>query len=135
VVGGGVFLDAGGLLASAADAAAQAAREHQASGHRAGELSATARAGALSQRCGSPATPALDKVLNPLPLTGREREVAVMVAQGMTNKAIAERLCVSVRTVEGHVYKACMKLDLPDRSALATTVRASSVDLRAVSQT
>jgi DNA-binding NarL/FixJ family response regulator len=130
-----VELEAAGMLAIAADAAAQAAREHQASGHRAGELSATARAGALSQRCGSPATPALDKVLNPLPLTGREREVAVMVAQGMTNKAIAERLCVSVRTVEGHVYKACMKLDLPDRSALATTVRASSVDLRAVSQT
>jgi len=48
-----------------------------------------------------------------------------MVAQGMTNKSIAARWSVSVRTVEGHVYKACMKLGLPDRSALATTVQAS----------
>jgi DNA-binding NarL/FixJ family response regulator len=121
-----VELEAAGMVAVAADAAAQAAHVHQAAGHRAAELSARARAGALAQRCGNPATPALDNVLNPLPLTGREREIAVMVAQGMTNKAIAERLCVSVRTVEGHVYKACMKLDLPDRSALATTVKASS---------
>ena len=92
---------------------------------RAREVSAKACAAALSQRCGNPATPALEKVLNPLPLTGREREIAVMVAQGMTNKAIAGHLCVSVRTVEGHVYRACMKLGLPDRSALSTTVQAS----------
>jgi DNA-binding CsgD family transcriptional regulator len=53
-----------------------------------------------------------------------------MVAQGMTNKAIAVQLSVSVRTVEGHVYKACMKLGLPDRSALSTTVQASPQMLR-----
>lgn len=123
-------LEAAGMLAAAADAAAQAAHVHQAAGDRAGELSAKARAAALSQRCGNPATPALEKVLNPLPLTGREREVAVMVAQGMTNKAIAVRLSVSIRTVEGHVYKACMKLGLPDRAALSTTVRASPQMLR-----
>jgi DNA-binding NarL/FixJ family response regulator len=123
-------LEAAGMLAAAADAAAQAAHVHQAAGDRAGELSAKARAAALSQRCGNPATPALEKVLNPLPLTGREREVAVMVAQGMTNKAIAVRLSVSIRTVGGHVYKACMKLGLPDRAALSTTVRASPQLLR-----
>jgi DNA-binding NarL/FixJ family response regulator len=126
-------LEAAGMLAIAADAAAQAVVAHQAAGHRAGEISAKTRAAALSQRCGSPATPALDKVLNPLPLTGREREVAVMVAQGLTNKAIAERLSVSVRTVEGHVYKACMKLGVPDRAALATTVQASPQMMRAES--
>jgi DNA-binding NarL/FixJ family response regulator len=125
-----VELEAAGMLAVAADAAAQSAQVHQAAGHRAGELAAKARASALSQRCGGPTTPALEKVLNPLPLTGREREVAVMVAQGMTNKAIAVQLSVSVRTVEGHVYKACMKLGLPDRSALSTTVQASPQMLR-----
>ena len=36
-----------------------------------------------------------------------------MASEGMTNKAIAERLSVSVRTVEGHIYRACMKLDVP----------------------
>jgi DNA-binding NarL/FixJ family response regulator len=123
-------LEAAGMLAVAADAAAQAAHVYQSAGHRAGEQSAKARAAALSQRCGNPATPALEKVLNPLPLTGREREVAVMVAQGMTNKAIAGQLTVSVRTVEGHVYKACMKLGVPDRSALATTVQASPQMMR-----
>ncbi|TPG32794.1 LuxR family transcriptional regulator [Mycobacterium hodleri] len=118
-------LEEAGMLAVAADAAAQAARVYQAAGHRAGELAAKGCAAALAQRCGNPATPALEKVLNPLPLTGREREVAVMVAQGMTNKAIAGQMCVSVRTVEGHVYKACMKLGLPDRSALSTMVQTS----------
>jgi DNA-binding NarL/FixJ family response regulator len=38
----------------------------------------------------------------------RERE-------GLTNREIAERLTVSVRTVEGHVYRACIKLDVTDR--------------------
>ncbi|MCV7422190.1 AAA family ATPase [Mycobacterium yunnanensis] len=118
-----VSLEEAGMLAAAADAAAQAANVHRSAGDRAGEALAKAHAAALSQRCGNPATPALEKVLNPSPLTGREKEVAVMVAQGMTNKAIAAQLSVSVRTVEGHVYKACMKLGLPDRSALATTVR------------
>jgi DNA-binding NarL/FixJ family response regulator len=117
-----VDLEAAGLIAVAADAAAQAASAHQSRGNRAGEIAARTRASQLSQRCGNPATPALEKVLNPMPLTGREREVAVMVSQGMTNKAIAERLSVSVRTVEGHVYKACMKIGVPDRAALATTV-------------
>ncbi|HWN35409.1 MAG TPA: helix-turn-helix transcriptional regulator [Pseudonocardia sp.] len=40
----------------------------------------------------------------------------------MSNKQIAERLHVSVRTVEGHVYRACTRLGLTDRAALATLV-------------
>ncbi|MDZ4264545.1 MAG: helix-turn-helix transcriptional regulator, partial [Mycobacterium sp.] len=125
-------LEAAGMLAVAADAAAQATAAHQASGDRAGEVAARSRASRLSQRCGNPETPALEKVLNPVPLSGREREVAVMVSQGLTNKAIAERLGVSVRTVEGHVYKACMKLGVPDRAALATTVGPGSKSERPV---
>jgi DNA-binding CsgD family transcriptional regulator len=61
-----------------------------------------------------------------LPLTGREREVAVMVAAGLTNKAIAERLSISIRTVEGHIYHACTKLDVPDRTMLAHAVAAAT---------
>lgn len=120
-------LEAAGMIAAAADAAAQAVIAHQVRGDRTGEIAARSRAARLSQRCGNPATPALEKVLNPTPLTGREREVAAMVSQGMTNKAIAERLSVSVRTVEGHVYKACMKIGVPDRAALSTTVGGSAL--------
>jgi len=79
----------------------------------------TARAAELA---GGASTPALDQVLNPLPLTGRELEIAIMVSEGMTNKAIAERLSVSVRTVEGHIYRSCIKLDVADRTLLAEVV-------------
>ena len=53
------------------------------------------------------------------PLTGREREVTVMVAQGLTNNEIAERLVLSVRTVEAHVTHALTKVGLRSRAQLA----------------
>ncbi len=56
---------------------------------------------------------------HPLPLTVREREIANLVAAGLSNKDIADRLVVSVRTVEGHLYRACIKLDISDREDLA----------------
>ena len=45
-------------------------------------------------------------------LTGREREVVALVAHGATNAAIAERLFISVRTVETHRARAMRKLGL-----------------------
>jgi len=45
-----------------------------------------------------------------LPLTTREREIATFVAQGLTTREIAEKLTVSTRTVEGHLYRAIQKL-------------------------
>jgi DNA-binding CsgD family transcriptional regulator len=108
-----------GMRCAAADAAAQAAKVFAARHERKGEVEAIARAAELA---GGASTPALDQVLNPLPLTGRELEIAIMVSEGMTNKAIAERLSVSVRTVEGHIYRACMKLNVADRTLLAEVV-------------
>ena len=52
-------------------------------------------------------------------LTSREREVAAMVADGLTNRQIAERLVVSHRTVEGHVGRILTKLGLRRRTELA----------------
>jgi DNA-binding CsgD family transcriptional regulator len=114
-----------GMNCAAADAAAQAAAAYAAQNHRKGELEAKARAAELAARGGGAWTPALERVLTPLPLSDREREIAVMVTEGMSNKAIAERLCVSVRTVEGHVYRACTKLDVADRTMLAHVVAAA----------
>jgi predicted ATPase/DNA-binding CsgD family transcriptional regulator len=52
-------------------------------------------------------------------LTRREREVARLVAQGMTNRAIAARLTISPRTVEGHVEQILAKLGFDSRTQVA----------------
>jgi predicted ATPase/DNA-binding NarL/FixJ family response regulator len=59
-------------------------------------------------------------------LSRREQEVAELVAQGLTNHAIAERLFLSERTIEGHVEHAFNKLGLNSRTQLAMWVGASS---------
>jgi DNA-binding NarL/FixJ family response regulator len=46
-------------------------------------------------------------------LTGREREVLQLLAEGLSNRAIAGRLVVTERTVEAHVKQIFQKLDLP----------------------
>lgn len=53
-----------------------------------------------------------------LPLTTREREVVDLVKAGKSTNEIADILTVSIRTVEGHIYRACMKLDVVDRDDL-----------------
>ena len=56
-------------------------------------------------------------------LTRREREVAELVAQGLTNREIASRLFLSERTAQNHVQHILDKLDLPNRSQVAVWVR------------
>ncbi|GAA5070486.1 putative ATPase/DNA-binding CsgD family transcriptional regulator [Thermocatellispora tengchongensis] len=51
-------------------------------------------------------------------LTGRERQVAELVADGLTNREIARRLRVSERTVHTHLERIRAKLDLPSRAHL-----------------
>jgi DNA-binding CsgD family transcriptional regulator len=58
-------------------------------------------------------------------LTSREREVAVLLADGLANRAIAEQLAVSERTVETHVRNLLTKLGLTNRTQVAAwTLRA-----------
>lgn len=52
-------------------------------------------------------------------VTGRETEVLAALAERLRNREIAERLHVSVRTVESHVAALLRKLDVADRAALA----------------
>ncbi|GAA0799098.1 ATP-binding protein [Spirilliplanes yamanashiensis] len=53
------------------------------------------------------------------PLTRREREVAELLAQGLSNKDIAARLVVAQRTAEGHVENILSKLGLTSRAQVA----------------
>jgi DNA-binding NarL/FixJ family response regulator len=116
------FEHAGALL-SAADAAAQAAALFDAAGDRRNAVDAAASADRLAAACGGVQTPELLVASNPLPLSVREREIAHLVAQGLSNREIAERLVVSTRTVESHIYKACIKVDVSDREGLAILIR------------
>jgi len=52
-------------------------------------------------------------------LTQRERQVAVLVAQGKTNKEIAAELFITVRTVKSHLTNILTKLDFTSRSQVA----------------
>ena len=58
-------------------------------------------------------------------LSGREREVAELVAVGQTNRQIAEALFLSPRTVETHLARICAKLDVSGRAAVAAAVERS----------
>jgi non-specific serine/threonine protein kinase len=69
-----------------------------------------------------PAGGETDGPLTTDPLTAREREVAAMVAQGMSNRQIAQELYISERTIENHVSKIRRKLGLRSRSQLSTWV-------------
>ena len=53
-------------------------------------------------------------------LTRRESEIALMAARGIPDKDIAHQLHVSVRTVEGHLYRAYSKLGITARNQLST---------------
>ncbi len=72
-------------------------------------------------RAGLPAirTPALARVRAVEPLTRREREIAAIAATGITNNDIAERLHLSVRTVETHLQRIYRKLGIGGRTELA----------------
>ena len=68
---------------------------------------------ALGERESAP-RPVLDS-----PLTRRETEVAELIAEGLTNQQIADRLVVALRTAEGHVERILSKLGFTSRSQVA----------------
>jgi DNA-binding CsgD family transcriptional regulator len=103
---------------AALDAAAHAAMAYRRQNLRGSAYGCAARAQALAEQCGGASTPALRLVVEPLPLTGREREVVMLIGAGVSSRAVAERLTVSVRTVEGHIYQAMKKTGAASRDEL-----------------
>lgn len=63
-------------------------------------------------------------------LTDREREVLGLVAEGLSNRAIATRLVVTERTVEAHVTSIFAKLELADEASAHRRVQAVLAFLR-----
>ena len=55
-------------------------------------------------------------------LTGREREVLDLLAQGLTNKEIADKLFITINTVKRHLKAIFEKLEVHTRSAAAAKV-------------
>ncbi|WP_405181810.1 helix-turn-helix transcriptional regulator [Nocardia sp. NBC_01377] len=51
-------------------------------------------------------------------MTNREREIATLAARGLSNRAIADQLVISVRTVEGHLYRLNAKMGGINRTDL-----------------
>ncbi|WP_319456596.1 MULTISPECIES: LuxR C-terminal-related transcriptional regulator [unclassified Mycobacterium] len=108
-----------GDLVAAVDAAAHAALAYRRQGKRGSALGSSARAEALAEQCGGASTPALRQASAPLPLTDREAELVMLIGEGLSNRDVAERLTLSVRTVESHIYRAMLKTGTTSRDELA----------------
>jgi non-specific serine/threonine protein kinase len=67
-------------------------------------------------RSGQSAEPAGPK------LTKREQTIAELIAQGMTNREIADQLVIAQRTAEGHVEHILSKLGFTSRAQIAAWV-------------
>lgn len=122
-----IDFEAMGDRLTAADTSGQAAAAHRRAGRRGSALTSSARAGELAAACGGAVSPAIIGARLTAPFTQREREIAVLVAQGLSNREIADSVSLSVRTVEGHVYRASCKAGVARRSELAHVVRTLTV--------
>ncbi|MFF1553044.1 protein kinase [Rhodococcus erythropolis] len=69
-----------------------------------------------------------EKAIVPTGLTRRELQVADLVAEGLTNRAIADRLVISLRTAQGHVEHILTKLGYSSRAQIAAWVVERSYD-------
>ncbi len=83
---------------------------------------ARARALARGQGWSTPRRRRTETRQHPQGLTRREAEVAGLLAEGLSNAAIADRLVLSQRTVEHHVAAVLAKLEVPSRHAVRATL-------------
>ncbi|RZI53882.1 MAG: helix-turn-helix transcriptional regulator [Pseudonocardia sp.] len=104
---------------AAADACAQAALSFTAAGKRGKAITAQSTALRLAGASEFVHTPAMRQLSEPVVFTGRQREIVQLAMQGLTNREIAARLVVSVRTVEGHLYRASRRAGVSGREDLA----------------
>ncbi|MEO3808317.1 LuxR C-terminal-related transcriptional regulator [Sphaerisporangium sp. B11E5] len=114
----GTLADMGADL-MAAEAATTAAAAWRRDGSPRQAAAATARAMDLRAGCEGAVTPLLATGHETVPLTARERDVALLAAGGVPSKDIARTLVLSVRTVDNHLQKVYTKLGVTTRRDLA----------------
>lgn len=107
-----------GLWLLAAEAFTSAAAAYANAGRRRAQA-CRRRAASLRTRCQGARTPGMLLEDHVSPLTPREREVVTMAANGLTSKTIAERLVISVRTVNNLIQRAYLKLGVHNRREAA----------------
>ncbi len=93
-------------------------RRHQTKAAKSAALAATRYA----QQCEGAPRLAAEVLGGPTRLTKREREIATLAADGLSSKEIAERMFLSRRTVENHLYHVYVKLGVTDRTTLAAAL-------------
>ena len=111
-----------GVNLLAAEAAAEAAHAYRAAGRKSSALAAGRRAATLAATCEGAHTPALDLLSQPPHLTPREHEIAGLAARGLSSQAIADRLVISVRTVDNALQHVYGKLGLTSRAQLSVAL-------------
>jgi DNA-binding CsgD family transcriptional regulator len=111
------FAAADALLV-AAEAANAAAAAHRDAGRPASAHRATARAALWLTECEDARPPTMLGAPEAADLTPREREIALLAAAGASSREIADRLVISVRTVDNHLQNAYRKLGVTRRQDL-----------------
>jgi DNA-binding CsgD family transcriptional regulator len=120
-------MEAIGALRYATEAAAHAASAYLA----AGRPDAARRAADRCYRLHGLGEGGIEPVIEGLEpgaveLTARERQLVNLAARGLSNAEIADRLVLSVRTVESHLYRAMHKLGMTSRRQLTTRAHSTS---------
>lgn len=108
-----------GAVLLAAEAEAAAADAYRRAGDQRAATAARRRSAMLAEASEGAATPWLVHADSADPLSAREREIAVLAAEGIASKDIAERLFLSVRTVNNHLQHVYTKLGVTSRAELA----------------
>jgi DNA-binding CsgD family transcriptional regulator len=107
--------------------AARAKRQPRRAARLAGAIAALAGGGGLAPVVAAPPGSSPRPAALPAregwgPLSAREREVALLIAEGLTNRRIAEQLVISERTADTHVQHILSKLGLGCRAQIAAWV-------------
>jgi len=111
-----------GMRVLAAEAAVHASLAYRRAGQAAKARAASTRAAMLHSACEGARTPILAQGTVVADLTRREREVALLAAQGMTSRRIAAKLGVSVRTIDNQLGRVYTKLGITGRRELSAVV-------------